>query len=99
MNLFDQYQFLALISHLNYVNVHINYILFSTCFLLDMSFTIYVRLHNVTATLKLGIDIDREDSKFNFTLILLKSYIYYPLKPQKHSSGNNSLYFVLNTYL
>ena len=66
MNLFDQYQFLALMSHLVYVDAHIDYLLFSTCFLLNIILTIYVRIHNLTATLKIRIDIDRIDSNSNF---------------------------------
>ena len=53
-------------SHLVYVDAHINYLLFSTCFLLNISLTIYVRIRNLTATLKRRIDIDRIDSNSNF---------------------------------
>ena len=56
-------------SHLVYIHAHINYLLFSTCFLLNIILTIYVRIHNLTATLKLRIDIDRIDPNSNFTEI------------------------------
>ena len=69
MNLFDQYHFLALMSHLVYIHAHINYLLFSTYFLLNISLTIYVRIHNLTATLKIRIDIDRIDSNSNFAQV------------------------------
>ena len=55
-------------SHLAYVDAHINYLLYSTYFLLNISLTIYVRMHNLTATLKIRIDIDRIDSNSNFAL-------------------------------
>ena len=57
-------------SHLVYVHAHINYLLFSTCFLLKIILTIYERIHNLTATLKLRIDIDRIDTNSNFTGII-----------------------------
>ena len=68
MNLFDQYHFLALMSHLVYIHAHINYLLFSTYFLLNISLTIYVLIH-LTATLKIRIDIDRIDSNSNFAQV------------------------------
>ena len=43
------------------------YLLFSTCFLLNIILTIYVRIQNLTAKSKLRIDIDRKDSSSNFT--------------------------------
>ena len=68
MNLFDQYHFLALMSHLVYIHAHINYLLFSTYFLLNISLTINVLIH-LTATLKIRIDIDRIDSNSNFAQV------------------------------
>ena len=55
-------------SHLVYVHGHINYLLFSTCFLLNIILAIYVRIRNLTVTLKFRIDIDRIDSNSNFAL-------------------------------
>ena len=48
-------------SHLVYVHAHINYLLFSSCFLLNFLLIIYERIYNLTVTLKLRIDIDRID--------------------------------------
>ena len=62
----------VIMSHLVYVHAHINYLLFSSCFLLNFLLIIYVRIHNLTATLKLRIDIDRIDANSNFAV----SYIF-----------------------
>ena len=64
-------------SHLVYVHAHINYLLFSTCFLLNIILTIYVRIHNLTATLKLRTDFDQIDSNSNLAPIskLLSSLV------------------------
>ena len=55
-------------SHLVYVLAHTNYLLCSTCFLMNIILTIYVR--NLTATLKLRNDIDRIDSNSNLIYYL-----------------------------
>ena len=57
-------------SHLVNVHAHINYLLFSTRFLLNIILTIYVRIHDLTATLKLRIDTDRIDSNSNFAILI-----------------------------
>ena len=58
-------------SHLVYIHAHINYLLFSSYFLLNISLKIYVRIHNLTATLKKGIDIDQIDSNSNLALVVI----------------------------
>ena len=68
-------------SHLVYVHTHINYLLFSSCFLLNFLLIIYVRIHNLTATLKLRIDIDQIDANFNFA-----SFFTQITKEKEHSA-------------
>ena len=78
-------------SHLIYVHAHINYLLFSSCLPLDISLIIYVRIHNLTATLKIRIDIDRIDSNSNFAQII---FDYQSLQKAHLNSIIDKKYFI-----
>ena len=75
--------------------MHINYLLFSTCFLLNIILTIYVRIHNLTATLKIRIDIDRIDSNSNFACIYVMFLCFYVLCFQGAYTFDNTFKGVL----